>query len=80
MKRILSKIAERILVRNWKDSWKWMSVHFATLLIGLSYLNEYVPEISLYLPERWARYIGMAILVARVLKGWKMKDGPTSTK
>lgn len=76
----LKAFFERILVRNWKDSWKWMSVHFATLLIGLSYLQDYYPEMALYLPERWARYLGMTILVARLLKGWRMKDVPICPK
>lgn len=64
---------ERHLVDDWRHWHKWASVRWALLLLGLSELQEYLPGVKEYLPEKWVKYIAIAIVVARVLKGREAK-------
>ena len=63
------------LVPGWTNLYKWMSVQFALALVFLDFLVDYWPAASEYIPERFARYMGFAIIVARIWRGWKAPKG-----
>lgn len=56
------------LVSDWKQSWKYFSVQLTTIMIVLQVLEENLPAVQAYLPEGWVKYIGLAILVGRVIQ------------
>lgn len=56
------------LIDNWKSAWKYVTVQLAAVLFFLPELLPYMPELAQYLPTDWYRWLGMAILVARIVK------------
>ncbi len=58
---------KQVLVDNWKNAWKWLSVQLAVLLVVLDVLAESLPAVAAYLPEGWVKWLGLAIIVGRVL-------------
>lgn len=67
---------ERHLVDDWRRWHKWASVRWAFLLLGLAELQDYLPGIKEYLPAGWVKYIAIAIVIARLLKGREAKSIP----
>lgn len=58
----------KILIEDWKQSWKFLSVQLAAALALLDVAYEYLPAAQSYLPEGWVKWIALAIIVARVIK------------
>ncbi len=56
------------LVDDWKQSWKFLSVQLASALVVLEVLQENMPALQQYLPEGWVKYIGLAIVIGRIIQ------------
>lgn len=58
----------KILIDDWRQSWKFLSVQLAAALALLDVAYEYLPAVQSYLPEGWVKWIALTIIVARVIK------------
>lgn len=58
----------KVLIDDWKQSWKFFSVQLAAALALLDVAYEYLPAAQSYLPEGWVKWLALAIIVARVIK------------
>lgn len=58
----------KILIEDWKQSWKFLSVQLAAALALLDVAYDYLPAVQSYLPEGWVKWIALSIIVARVIK------------
>jgi PIN domain nuclease of toxin-antitoxin system len=56
------------LVEDWQQAWKFLSVQLASAMVILQVLEENFPQIQQYLPEGWVKYVGLAIVVGRILR------------
>ena len=56
------------LVDDWQQSWKFLSVQLTTILVVLQVLEENMPAVQQYLPEGWVKYVGLAILIGRLVR------------
>lgn len=55
------------LISRWRDAWRFGSVRLALLLAAVIELERHLPAVAGYLPDGWATYLALAIVVARVL-------------
>lgn len=62
------RIKKLQLVEDWKQSWKFLSVQLASALVVLQLLQENMPALQPYLPEGWVKYIGLAIVIGRIVQ------------
>lgn len=62
------KVKKLQLVADWKQGWKFLSVQLATVLVVLQVLEENLPAVQHMLPEGWVKYIGLAILIGRLIQ------------
>jgi len=60
-----------LFVDDIKEVHKWLSTWIAVLLIGLSSVDQYLPAVQQYLPPGWTKWIGIAFIVARVIRQGK---------
>ena len=58
----------KILIEDWKQSWKFLSVQLAAALALLDVAYDYLPAVQSYLPEGWVKWIALSIIVARVIR------------
>ena len=66
----------KMLVDNWKNAWNWLSVQLAALLVILDVLAQNLPAVAVYLPEGWVKWLGIAIIVARVINQTRQATKP----
>lgn len=58
----------KLLIDDWKRAWRLLSVQVAAVLIALELAGDHLPEIKEYLGDDYAKWIGMGIIVARVIR------------
>ncbi len=58
----------RLLIDDWKRAWRLLSVQVAAVLIALELAGDYLPEIKEYLGDDYAKWMGLAVIVARVVR------------
>ena len=58
----------KLLIDDWKRAWRLLSVQAAAVLIALELAGDYLPEIKEYLGDDYAKWAGLAIIVARVIR------------
>lgn len=58
----------KLLIDDWKRAWKLLSVQVAAVLVALELAGDYLPEIKEYLGDDYAKWIGLGIIVARVIR------------
>ena len=58
----------KLLIDDWKRAWRLLSVQVAAVLIALELAGDYLPEIKEYLGDDYAKWIGLGIIVARVIR------------
>jgi hypothetical protein len=56
------------LIDNWKQAWRLFSVQAAAVLVALEVAGDYLPEIKEYLGDDYAKWVGLGIIVARVIR------------
>ncbi len=56
------------MIPEWKKAWRFTSVQLAALLIALDLLAQYQPELRELIGDEYARYLGVAIIIARVMR------------
>lgn len=56
------------LIDNWNKAWRMTSVQLAGLLALLASAAEYWPQYVQWLPEGWAKWGALAIMLARIIK------------
>lgn len=58
------------LIPEWRDAWKWYSVHAATVVVVLAALSEALPFVSAFIPQTAYSLIyaglGVAVIVGRL--------------
>lgn len=64
---IIKKI-EACLVADWKIAYKWMSVQIAAIIVLLPIIDANMPALQPYIPAHAYQYLGLAIVVARMIK------------
>ena len=79
----LSEWAERRLVPNWRESWKWASVQFAaaiSALVGVLIGNaDGLLRLIPYVPSGWPRiatiagFVLFAFIIPWFLRVWKQE-------
>ena len=60
------------MIKDWKHAWRFASVQLAAVLVALDVLAQYQPELKEYIGDEYARYLGVAIIVARVIRQAKL--------
>lgn len=68
---------KQVLVDNWKNAWKWLSIQLAALLVIMDVLAQNLPAVAAYLPEGWVKWLGIAIIVARVINQTSQAPKPS---
>lgn len=58
----------KLLIDNWKQAWRLLSVQAAAVLVALELAGDYLPEIKEYLGDDFAKWAGLCIIVARVIR------------
>lgn len=58
----------KLLIDDWKRAWRLLSVQVAAVLIALELAGDYLPEIKEYLGDDYAKWMGLAVIVARVIR------------
>ena len=58
----------KLLIDDWKRAWRLLSVQVAAVLVALELAGDYLPEIKEYLGNDFAKWAGLAIIVARVIR------------
>lgn len=58
----------KLLIDDWKRAWRLLSVQAAAVLVALEVAGDYLPEIKAYLGDDFGKWIGLAIIVARVIR------------
>ena len=58
----------KLLIDDWKQAWRLLSVQAAAVLIALELAGDYLPEIKEYLGDDFGKWVGLAIIVARVIR------------
>lgn len=66
----------KLLIDNWKQAWRLLSVQAAAALAMLELAKDYLPEIKEYLGDDFAKWAGLAIIVARVIRQTPASVGP----
>ena len=56
------------LIDNWRQAWRLFSVQAAATLVALELAGDYLPEIKEYLGDDYAKWAGLIIIVARVIR------------
>lgn len=57
-----------MMIPDWKKAWRFTSVQLAAVLVALDLLAQYQPELKEYIGDEYARYLGVAIIIARVMR------------
>lgn len=58
----------KLLIDDWKRAWRLLSVQVAAVLIALELAGDYLPEIKEYLGDDYAKWMGLSVIVARVIR------------
>lgn len=58
----------KLLIDDWKRAWRLLSVQAAAALVALELAGDYLPEIKEYLGDDFAKWAGLAIIVARIIR------------
>lgn len=66
----------KLLIDNWKQAWRLLSVQAAAALVMLELAGDYLPEIKEYLGDDFAKWAGLAIIVARIIRQTPAPVGP----
>ena len=56
------------LIDDWKQAWRLFSVQVAAALVALELAGDYLPEIKEYLGDDYAKWVGLGIIVARIIR------------
>lgn len=56
------------LIDDWKQAWRLFSVQVAAVLVALEVAGDYLPEIKECLGDDYAKWMGLAVIVARVVR------------
>ena len=59
------------MISNWKDAWKWLSVHVAVIISLVNVAQTLLPQFqALLTPTQFAAInaaLGVAVIIARVI-------------
>lgn len=67
----------RMLIQNWKESYKYLTVQMAAALALLSQAYEYLPIMKEYIPQNYVTIISLLIIVARIVAQPKVVAKPS---
>lgn len=55
------------LIEGWNRAWRFGSVQWATVLAILAGLEPELPRLAAFLPDRWAMWLAIVVIVARLV-------------
>lgn len=58
----------KLLIDDWKRAWRLLSVQVAAVLVALELAGDYLPEIKGYLGDDFGKWLGLGIIVARIIR------------
>ena len=64
-----------MLINNWKQAYKLFSVQAAAALVALEVAGDYLPELKEYLGDDFGKWIGLGIIVARIIRQTPARAG-----
>jgi len=62
-----------MLIENWKNAYKYLTVQLAAGLALLSQAYEYLPMLKDYVPQNYVTFLAIAIIIARIVAQPKIK-------
>ena len=68
------------LIDDWKQAWRLLSVQVAAVLVALEVAGDYLPESKEYLGDDYAKWIGLGIIVARVIRQTPTRVGANARR
>lgn len=68
------------LIENWKQAGRFYTVKIAGVMILLDFAYEYLPVMQTFLPESWVRWVGLALIIARILRQQLPSEPPKVDK
>jgi hypothetical protein len=57
-----------MLIDDWKQAYRLFSVQVAAALVALEVAGGYLPELKEYLGDDFGKWIGLAIIIARIIR------------
>lgn len=64
-----------MLINNWKQAYKLFSVQAAAALVALEVAGDYLPELREYLGDDFGKWLGLGIIVARIIRQTPARAG-----
>lgn len=64
-----------MLIDNWKQAYKLFSVQAAAALVALEVAGDYLPELKGYLGDDFGKWLGLGIIVARIIRQTPARAG-----
>lgn len=62
------------LIPDWKSAWKFWSIRISAIIVAISLLDPFLPELKTHLPEQWYAILAVAVIVSRVIAQVKDKE------
>lgn len=56
-----------MLIPNWKQAYKYLTVQLSALLVVLSAAYDYIPDMKEILPDGWVKWMALVIILVRIL-------------
>lgn len=70
-----------MLIKNWKQAWRFLSVQAAVAAAMADVLSDSSPLIKEWLGDGWMKYAAIAIIVGRLIgQSAEVVDDPVSAK
>lgn len=64
-----------MLIDDWKRAYRLFSVQAAAALVALEVAGDYLPELKEYLGDDFGKWIGLGIIVARIIRQTPARAG-----
>ena len=64
-----------MLIADWKQAYRLFSVQAAAVLVALEVAGDYLPELKEYLGDDFGKWLGLGIIVARVIRQTPARAG-----
>lgn len=56
-----------MLVPDWRQAWRFLSVQAAAALALVAAAYDYLPAVREYLPDGWVKWAALLVIAARIL-------------
>lgn len=56
-----------MLIPDWRQAWRFLSVQAAAALALLAAAYDYLPAVREYLPDGWMKWAALLVIAARIM-------------